>query len=192
MSISGGYTDAHPTDDEMFKRRYVAIQDVINELEDENNLIAYRIAKMRKDRIDKEVAVQKQQQQLQKEKERKNAKQSKSTSKAKPKSKTQIKSEVETEVESETNEREVDIVDVDVEGNKNELEQRNEDVQVEEIGKKGDIVNDQQRSSIPQDLDQDQNQNHKSSSPISHENSKGTGDIESLREEDEDVEMDDY
>ncbi|WWC90216.1 uncharacterized protein L201_005149 [Kwoniella dendrophila CBS 6074] len=49
-TMSGGYTDAHPTDEEMFKRRYVAIQDIINELEDENNLIAYRIAKIRKQR----------------------------------------------------------------------------------------------------------------------------------------------
>ncbi|WVQ94149.1 hypothetical protein IAU59_001227 [Kwoniella sp. CBS 9459] len=41
----GGYIPAHPTDEEMFKRRYVAIQELIHELEDENNLIAYRIAK---------------------------------------------------------------------------------------------------------------------------------------------------
>ncbi|WWD06362.1 hypothetical protein V865_004452 [Kwoniella europaea PYCC6329] len=194
MSTAGGYTDAHPTDDEMFKRRYVAIQDVINELEDENNLIAYRIAKMRKDRIDKERAVQEQQQQqLQKEKERKNAKQSKSTSKAKPKSKTQIKSEAEAaEVESEINEREAEVIDVDVEGNENDMKQGKGDVQVQEIGEKGDIIDIQQRSSIPPDLDQDLNQNHKLSSPIPHENSKGNGDVESLRDEDEDVEMDDY
>ncbi|WWC67341.1 uncharacterized protein I206_101249 [Kwoniella pini CBS 10737] len=53
-NMSGGYTDAHPTDEEMFKRRYVAIQDIINELEDENNLIAYRIAKFKKQKKEKE------------------------------------------------------------------------------------------------------------------------------------------
>ncbi|WVF66535.1 hypothetical protein IAT40_001275 [Kwoniella sp. CBS 6097] len=44
----GRYIPAHPTDEEMFKRRYVAIQELIYELEDENNLIAYRIAKRKR------------------------------------------------------------------------------------------------------------------------------------------------
>ncbi|ODN86844.1 hypothetical protein L198_07208 [Cryptococcus wingfieldii CBS 7118] len=40
-----GYVPAFESDDEMFKERYIALQLLINELEDENNLIAYRIAK---------------------------------------------------------------------------------------------------------------------------------------------------
>ncbi|WRT63173.1 uncharacterized protein IL334_000076 [Kwoniella shivajii] len=56
INVSSGYTDAHPSDDDMFKRRYTAIQDIINELEDENNLIAYRIAKIKKERIEAERA----------------------------------------------------------------------------------------------------------------------------------------
>ncbi|WWD22674.1 hypothetical protein CI109_107167 [Kwoniella shandongensis] len=58
------YVPAHRTDEDMFKRRYIALQDIIHELEDENNLIAYRIAKLRK---------QASLQAIEKEKERKRA-----------------------------------------------------------------------------------------------------------------------
>ncbi|KAK8844772.1 hypothetical protein IAR55_006622 [Kwoniella newhampshirensis] len=61
---AGNYVPAHPTDEDMFKRRYVALQEIIHELEDENNLIAYRIAKLRK---------QAQLEAIEKEKERKRA-----------------------------------------------------------------------------------------------------------------------
>ncbi|WVQ82869.1 hypothetical protein IAT38_005005 [Cryptococcus sp. DSM 104549] len=36
---------AHPSDELMFKERYIALQHIIAELEDENNVIAYRVAK---------------------------------------------------------------------------------------------------------------------------------------------------
>ncbi|WVQ72210.1 hypothetical protein IAR50_001756 [Cryptococcus sp. DSM 104548] len=39
------YVPAFASDDEMFKERYIALQLLINDLEDENNLISYRIAK---------------------------------------------------------------------------------------------------------------------------------------------------
>ncbi|WVR03080.1 hypothetical protein IAU60_000069 [Kwoniella sp. DSM 27419] len=41
------YAPALPTDDDMFKSRYLAIQELVYELEDENNLIAYKIAKIK-------------------------------------------------------------------------------------------------------------------------------------------------
>ncbi|WVO15109.1 hypothetical protein L204_102753 [Cryptococcus depauperatus] len=39
------YVPAHPKDQEMFMERYIAINLLINEFEDENNLLAYRAAK---------------------------------------------------------------------------------------------------------------------------------------------------